>query len=241
MQCERAPSFFCTPLEVHWPLPVALAGVRLCSTHFDPAQLHPEDFALAGVQPPANILRAEPERQAEFLAGRICARGALMALNGQPDCPAVGEDRSPIWPSAISGSITHGDCWAAALAAANSDWQGLGLDVESLLSPERARCLSDRILTANERLRFAADLEERTGQLVTLAFSLKESLFNALYPLVGGRLHFEHAELLEWHPSGLARLRLLIDLSEDWRHGHELDAQFALFDDRLLSLVAVAA
>ena len=37
------------------------------------------------------------------------------------------------------------------------------------------------------------------------------------------------------------RLRLLIDLHPDWRTGAELEGQFARFDDRLLSLVAVAA
>ncbi|MDQ4346964.1 MFS transporter, partial [Pseudomonas aeruginosa] len=104
---------------------------------------------------------------------------------------------------------------------------GLGLDVETLLEAERARYLHGEILTEGERLRFADDLERRTGLLVTLAFSLKESLFKALYPLVGKRFYFEHAELLEWRADGQARLRLLTDLSPEWRHGSELDAQFA--------------
>lgn len=242
MQYERAPSsFFCTPPHLHWPLPVGLTGVRLCSAHFNPERMYPEDFAVAGVQPPANVGRAVSESQAGFLAGRICARGALLALNGQLDIPAVREDRSLVWPRAISGSITHGDRWAAALVAASSDWQGLGLDVKTLLGTERVHCLRDQVLTTDERLRFAGDLKEQASLLVTLSFSLKESLFKALYPLAGRRFYFEHAELLKWYPSGRARLRLLIDLSEDWRQGLELEAQFALFEGRLLSLVAVAA
>ncbi len=124
---------------------------------------------------------------------------------------------------------------------ARGDWRGLGLDVETLLEAERARYLHGEILTEGERLRFADDLERRTGLLVTLAFSLKESLFKALYPLVGKRFYFEHAELLEWRADGQARLRLLTDLSPEWRHGSELDAQFAVLDERLLSLVAVGA
>ncbi|WP_446941269.1 4'-phosphopantetheinyl transferase family protein [Pseudomonas aeruginosa] len=237
---DRLPSF-CTPLDDRWPLPVALPGVQLRSTRFDPALLQPGDFALAGIQPPANILRAVAKRQAEFLAGRLCARAALFALDGRAQTPAVGEDRAPVWPAAISGSITHGDRWAAALVAARGDWRGLGLDVETLLEAERARYLHGEILTEGERLRFADDLERRTGLLVTLAFSLKESLFKALYPLVGKRFYFEHAELLEWRTDGHARLRLLTDLSPEWRHDSELDAQFAVLDERLLSLVAVGA
>ncbi|KHL72706.1 4'-phosphopantetheinyl transferase, partial [Pseudomonas putida] len=40
-------------------------------------------------------------------------------------------------------------------------------------------------------------------------------------------------------PEGLARLRLLIDLSPEWRHGVELEGQFCLQDGHLLSLVSV--
>jgi enterobactin synthetase component D len=76
---------------------------------------------------------------------------------------------------------------------------------------------------------------------VTLTFSVKESLFKALYPIVGKRFYFEHAEVLEWSDSGSVRLRLLTDLSSEWSHGTELAAQFALEDGQLLSLVAIGA
>ena len=73
----------------------------------------------------------------------------------------------------------------------------------------------------------------------TLTFSLKESLFKALYPIVRKRFYFEHAELLEWSADGHARLRLLTDLSPQWRQGAELQGQFCLQDGHLLSLVSV--
>lgn len=63
---------------------------------------------------------------------------------------------------------------------------------------------------------------------MTLTFSLKESLFKTLYPLTLQRFYFEHAELLEWSADGLARLRLLTDLSAEWRHGAELSGQFCV-------------
>ena len=55
------------------------------------------------------------------------------------------------------------------------------------------------------------------------------------------RFYFEHAEVLNWTPEGHVRLRLLTDLSTDWQHGSELDAQFALVDGQLLSVVAIKA
>lgn len=227
---------FCTPLDADWPLPIPLAGCQLRSTRFDRQRLQPGDFALSCVEAPANIQRSVAKRQAEYLAGRLCAREALRAAGGDAGVPGTDEERAPIWPPGFCGSITHGDGWAAAIVARQSEWRGLGLDVENRLETARAERLAGEILTPNELAR----LDPRQSALqVTLTFSLKESLFKALFPLVRKRFYFEHAELLSWSAGGHARLRLLTELSEEWHHGKEIDGQFSLFDDRLLSLVAI--
>ncbi|MGY4534524.1 enterobactin synthetase component D [Pseudomonas sp. TE3786] len=225
----------CGPLDDHWPLPQALANVQFISTCFDPARLAPDDFARSQI-PAAH---GAAKRQAEFLAGRVSAREALRRLNGSEGVPAVGADRAPQWPAGVSGSITHGKHWAAAIVAHSSDWRGLGLDVENLLSSERAARLQEEILTPAELRRASLLDPEQLGLLVTLTFSLKESLFKALYPLTLQRFYFEHAEVLEWTNAGFARLRLLTDLSDEWKSGSELQGQFGQFDGRLLSLIAV--
>ena len=56
-----------------------------------------------------------------------------------------------------------------------------------------------------------------------------------------GPIYFQDAEVLDVNADGIARLRLLIDLSEGWRNGAEVDGQFAIFDDYLLSLIAIPA
>ncbi|MET1078076.1 MAG: 4'-phosphopantetheinyl transferase superfamily protein [Pseudomonas sp.] len=225
----------CTPLDDRWPLPFPVPGARLLRTRFDPALWQPEDFPRQGIAPARGVAK----RQSEFLAGRICARAALLQLTGHASVPAVGDDGAPQWPPGLVGSITHGAGWAAAVVAPASGCQGLGLDLEQLLSAERAERLAEQILTANELQRLQQLPQEQRALLVTLTFSLKESLFKALYPLVRTRFYFEHAELLEWSTDGRARLRLLIDLSTDWHQGRALEGQFSQDDDRLLSLVAV--
>jgi enterobactin synthetase component D len=231
----------CTPLDAHWPLPVALPGTVLLSTRFDPSLLAIGDFQRSAVPPPASIQRSVAKRQAEFLAGRLCARAALQQLDGLDCVPAIGEDRAPVWPAHISGSITHSTGHAAAIVAHKTQWRGLGMDLENLLTLERAERLAGEILTPDELQRMAAGPREQIAQWVTLTFSAKESLFKALYPIVQKRFYFEHAELLEWSDNGHARLRLLTDLSAEWCHGKELEAQFAVDEGQLLSLVAVQA
>ncbi|WP_224791332.1 4'-phosphopantetheinyl transferase family protein [Pseudomonas fluorescens] len=231
----------CTPLDAHWPLPFALPDTVLLSTHFDPSQLTSDDFQRSAIEPPATIQRSVAKRQAEFLAGRICARAALQQLEGSSVVPAIGDDRAPVWPAHICGSITHSTGRAAAIVAQKSHWRGLGMDLENLLNPERAERLAGEILTPPELQRMAAGSRDQLAMLVTLTFSVKESLFKALYPIVRQRFYFEHAEVLEWSEAGEVRLRLLTDLSGEWRNGTELEAQFGVKDGQLLSLVSIQA
>ncbi|KGU85456.1 4'-phosphopantetheinyl transferase superfamily protein [Pseudomonas mediterranea] len=231
----------CSPLDEDWLLPDALPDTILLSTGFDPLLFVGEDFPNSAIEPPASIQRSVAKRQAEFLAGRICARAALYQLNGQHCVPAIGDDRAPIWPAHVSGSITHSTGRAAAIVARKDRWQGLGMDLENLLDPERAERLASEILTPPELQRMATTRRDDRALLVTLTFSVKESLFKALYPIVGQRFYFEHAEMLEWTHDGQVRLRLLTDLSAEWRHGSELQARFGVKDGQLLSLVGVKA
>ena len=232
---------FCTPLDAHWPSPCALPNSVLLSTRFDPALLVPEDFRGCSIDPPASIQRSVAKRQAEYLAGRLCARAALQQLTGPGCIPAIGEDRAPVWPADICGSITHSTGRAAAIVARKAHWRGLGMDLENLLESARAERLAGEILTPPELQRMAAGDREHLALLVTLTFSVKESLFKALYPIVQQRFYFEHAEVLEWTMAGEVRLRLLMDLSSEWQHGVELDARFAVKDGQLLSLVSIPA
>ena len=231
----------CTPLDAHWPLPIALPDTILLSTHFDSSQLTSDDFRRSSIEPPSSIQRSVAKRQAEFLAGRICARAALQQLEGVGFSPAIGEDRAPVWPGHITGSITHSTGRAAAIVAKKIHWRGLGMDLENLLNPERAERLAGEILTGPELQRMAAGRRDQLAMLVTLTFSVKESLFKALYPIVQQRFYFEHAEVLEWSEAGDVRIRLLTDLSSEWRNGVELDAQFGIMDGQLLSLVSIKA
>jgi enterobactin synthetase component D len=227
----------CPALNAHWPLPQTLAGVQLISACFDPALLGAEDFSRCAIAPVAGVAK----RQSEYLAGRLCAREALRRLTGAAEVPTVGSDRAPQWPSGLVGSITHGKGWAAAVVALRRDWRGLGLEVEQPLPASRAERLAAEILTPAELLRLQTLPAEQRAWRVSLTFSLKESLFKALYPLVLRRFYFQDAELLHHSDNGGARLRLLLDLADDWPAGSELGGQFAAVDGHLLSLVGIPA
>ena len=230
----------CSPFDATWPFPEALPGAVMRSCRFDPARLAADDFPRSAIAAPANILRSVVKRQAEFLAGRLCARSALLGLTGRADVPALGEDRAPVWPAGITGSISHSHGLATALVASDTQWRGLGLDLEEPLASDRALRLAEEILIPAELQRLDGLTPEQKAERITLTFSIKESLFKALYPLVHKRFYFHDAEMLDCDDTR-ARLRLLTDLSAEWTAGSELQGWHCLFQGRLLSLVAVAA
>lgn len=230
----------CSPLDDHWPWAQELAGTRLVNTRYDPRAFTADAFPDCQILLPPELTDAADKRKTEYLAGRICARAAVKYITGHAAAPALGADRAPSWPTGTAGSVTHSHGWAAAIVAHRHHYLSLGLDAEALLSDSRATKLAQKILTKPERQRFRSELSARPGELITLAFSVKESLFKALYPLTRKRFYFEDAELLEWTEGGYATVRLLTDLSRDWRAGQQLTAWHHEQDGRLLSLVPVA-
>jgi 4'-phosphopantetheinyl transferase EntD len=151
----------------------------------EPGLLLPEEAAHLG--------RAVPKRMQEFAAGRLCARRALAEF-GMPDFPIrAAQDRQPIWPDSMAGSITHTAGFCAAAVAERRRIQALGLDSE-VVGDVKAEiwphiCLPDEIawiqsLPASEQ-----------APAVTLIFSAKEAFYKCQYPLVRERLDFHDVRI----------------------------------------------
>ncbi|MFP3427358.1 hypothetical protein R0J88_20270, partial [Pseudoalteromonas sp. SIMBA_162] len=70
-------------------MPRPLPGAVLVSCAFDPARLASDDFQRAGLVPSASLQRSVAKRQAEYLAGRVCARAALQRLDGRDYVPGT--------------------------------------------------------------------------------------------------------------------------------------------------------
>ncbi|MCY1306628.1 4'-phosphopantetheinyl transferase superfamily protein [compost metagenome] len=125
------------------------------------------------------------------------------------------------------------------MVALRKDFLAIGIDVETHLDEEQSDALARDILVNAEHERFLSLPKEQRSWLLTLTFSLKESLYKALYPLTGTQFYFEHAELLAWSADGSARLRLLYSLSEQFPAGTEVAGHFCALDGDLLSYVAI--
>ena len=99
----------------------------------------------------------------------------------------------------------------------DSDYAGAGLAPPDFLSravpKRRAEFLAGRALGDRVHLGATPDAAGATA-----VFSAKEALYKALFPRVGRFFGFDHAEIAEIRPDGLA-LRLTKPLSTGWPAG----------------------
>lgn len=213
------------------------SGLHLSTLLFDEQGFCPDDFANWDITPPTALYRAARKRQAEFLAGRLCAGEAVRKLRGTPWYPGKDDDGVPLWPGQTSGSITHSDGVAMAVVGDSRRFPGIGLDVEVIQNRTEARSLTSLVLTPGEQSRYHDALIHEPGLCMTRVFSLKEALFKALYPLTRQRFYFQDAEVTALEANGQCRLRLLTRLAADWPRGIEVGARLADWRDRVVALV----
>lgn len=225
---------FCSSISTEWPFPLAIHNIASCHCTFDKNNFADTDYVDSHITLPDSLQAAINKRKAEYLAGRLCAREALKKFNYY-GYPLSQEDKSPLWPITLCGSISHSQQIVAAIVSQRQDWQSLGLDIELLLDNQRSTKLLSTITNANEQQLIGDNLSLFT----TLAFSIKESLFKALYPLTHKRFYFEHAEIINWSKNGQITLKLLIDLSNEWKKDCEISGQFSLRGHYLWSLISI--
>jgi 4'-phosphopantetheinyl transferase EntD len=132
----------------------------------------------------AVVRTAGPERQAEFRAGRRCARAALARL-GLPATPVLpGRAGQPQWPAGVTGSITHCAGYRACAVALAADVAAIGIDAEpdAGLPPgliESLATRTERAWIARQAAAVPAVCWDR------LLFSAKEAVVKLWYPLTG--------------------------------------------------------
>jgi 4'-phosphopantetheinyl transferase EntD len=168
------------------------AGMPLCVARFEPACFSSALFEGCGIALPDSVRRSVPKRQAEFLAGRLCARAVLRRFGHAEHVVGVGARREPLWPDGVLGSITHGGGYAAAVLCRPDAHAGIGIDIEAVVDVQTRASLLALVVTQAE----LALLRQAAGtlsddHLLTLVFSAKESFFKAAYRQVGQYFGFE--------------------------------------------------
>lgn len=140
-------------------------------------------FAKVDVSRPPYMLKAQRSRWQEFYAGRCLAQGILAQHFQQMQAVTSLQQPLPMWPQGILGSISHSK--AHLMVAVTTHMQFLGIDLEHWVDVDFAQDSAPLILTESDlNLWQNSNMIQHLSfcQYVTLIFSIKESLYKAVYP-----------------------------------------------------------
>ena len=125
------------------------------------------------------IARAVEKRQRDFAAGRRAAREAMAVLNIAPTAIPQGEQREPIWPQGLIGSISHCATCCIAAIAKSSDHRSVGIDIEP--ATPLATDLNRMICQSSEQDWLTTQPDPQLA--AKTIFSVKEAVYKAQFPL----------------------------------------------------------
>lgn len=173
-------------------------------------------------------------RKREFRAGRMCAHRALSALGADSGPIIASENRGPIWPDGIIGSISHTRKHCIAAVAETKVVSSIGLDMElyQRMKPHLWRL----VLTGGEYDALSALKDEQEKVLLAaLIFSAKEAFYKYQYPLTQVWLGFQDAEVVISPETSTFSLKVLNDVEPFGASGTIIQGRYACYADYVLS------
>ncbi len=146
---------------------------------------------------PLKIAQARVERKNEYLCGRVLAQAVLNHHFGLDQSITSMHEHLPIWPNHVLGSISHSQ--NKLIVALSNNAVYLGIDIEHWVTSEFAQESAHLILTPSEFNLWkskGADFFDFV-RYVSLIFSIKESLYKAVYPTAKQYIDFLEACIVD--------------------------------------------
>jgi 4'-phosphopantetheinyl transferase EntD len=174
--------------------------------------------------------------QAQYSASRFLAK-KMMEFYGVKNFNLLNaSDRSPIWPRDISGSLSH-NCDTVILAVTRKDLL-IGIDVETFMDKNTAQEVAGVVMMRKE-IEKIQHLPIPFRVAITIVFSLKESLYKALWPKLHQEIDFCHVSLIDIdYKTQCATLRLHKCFQKFFSHDLLFQTRFSLGLNKTFTMFA---
>lgn len=214
------------------------ASVSIIQCQYQRSFYNHEQFQRLGIAYPTSLDRAVPSRRAEFLAGRYAARQALIAGGHKVSDVTIGLNRCPNWPKGLAGSISHTDTHAYAAVADRKECKYIGIDAEYVMDSPQATNIMPTVINRHE-LQILCDGGFDVPCAVSLAFSMKESLFKALYPGVETYFDFTDVEITGVNiDRETVEITVANNIAKSVRRHMVFKGRYKIFNSVFLTLIA---
>jgi len=194
-----------------------------------------------------NQLKLEPQELAtlkafsakarieSFKLGRLAYRRASDALGFKAAALKNDLDGIPVWPSGLTGSISHTETVSICALAKRTQLRSLGTDIEL-----KSRKISERAL---QRIALPEEIKwlEQAKIDPLFLFSAKESFFKLLYPLTRKFFWFHDARLsmISEKPETTFEAKLLKPLSPEFGIGTTVIVSAFALDEFIFTICAI--
>jgi len=193
------------------------------------AQLHPQEAAHAE--------GLSDFRCRTYVGGRLALRAAFGLAGLTAEGPVLtGPAGEPLLPPQAWGSISHKQNLAVAVASRAVESGGLGIDLETI-QPGRID-IASRVLRPEELAAIAHLAELERWQQTRRAFSAKEAIYKAGYPLAHRFFGFQEAQLTMPFDTAPGRFHPIVTELKptDWTPAFEVELLQYVMPNFVLSL-----
>jgi len=184
-----------------------------------------------------DVAAACDSRQREFATGRWCARRLLAGMG--VECKEIkrGKDSEAVWPEGICGSITHTKGACCVIAAFQANYRSVGIDIEkaSRLISEPAR----RLFLNKDEIEWISSLPAVSPDVYLTIFSIKESIYKMLHPLVKKVIGFSAISVLPFGNDDGFSCHVNKDLNETIPQDRILQGRIFKNENWLLTVAAL--
>lgn len=187
---------------------------------------------------PLKIAQARVERKNEYLCGRVLAQAVLNHHFGLDQPITSMYEPLPIWPSHVLGSISHSQ--SKLIVALSCDAVYLGIDIEHWVTSEFAQESAHLILTPCELELWKNKACEcfDFARYVSLIFSVKESLYKAVYPTAKQYIDFLEASIVDINfENQTLTLTFLPEIQQRYQLLERYDGGWTIEQDHIMTWV----
>jgi len=146
----------------------------------------------------------------EYSRGRIAGREALGYAGASVGSAILrGQSGEPLFPEGYVGSISHSLGIGVACASSTSFYKGLGIDIENFKKKRQAGIFKKIATEGEQAWIFEVQDEQEVLRRGVLIFSIKESIYKAMYQAFKVRLKYMDAEVFPVLDGGEASVSIL--------------------------------
>lgn len=193
---------------------------------------------------PAEFEAWKPTRQSSFLAGRAAVQQWQTEYSKAIFAVPRQSDGSPLWPASWLGSIAHSRTEAVAVLhycspqVSPRPLRGIGIDVESVQEASMLAGSADLLAHQSEQKLFE-DAGYAKEEALLAIFSIKESIYKAIYPSVKRYVDFLEVKIISIDRQGYWIGQMCSGLAQELYESSRISGRLWQEQEQLYSVCAL--